>query len=593
MTFRPRVIKPSASKGGPPTRRPAAQQSNLAAALSAGRTPPHDPDAEAAVLGAILLDGSAIEQVAGWLAPEDFYREGNGFVYQAALTLRSLGTAIDPVSTAARLEQAGVLDRVGGRAGLAELAFKVESPALIEHHARIVREKSLKRRLIVAGTLAAEAGYDPAVTSKDAVQKLLPAVHALAAVPDEPSVVRDGLAYRGQFPAAGVVLSLTRVREARGYIMGELAVTVPAGELPLSVGEFTVSLPNSRTGLAERLAARPEGAYVDWVGILEVFCQEVMRLHRAGEGWAEIGADLLPEPVYLLEPLLTAGEPTILYGPGGTGKSTLAAAVAVSVRSGIEIVPGWRPLSAPVYVLDWESGPERWANRLYAVAAGAGVEPVQVDYLRMARPLADDLERVRAKIEEHGPGLAIVDSMVMASGGRGDGEGAEASAVRLFAAFRELGCAVLGIDHVTKVDSTSEAPTAGPYGSVFKTNLARSVFELKAERDQRGERTEVALVDKKPNYRVRLETTELVILREDDGARIRFARTEVDAPELLATLSVRERTRRLLRRGRKSDEELAEELGKSIKYVREVVRRHPDDFVRWQDGLIALKCAGT
>ena len=150
-----------------------------------------------------------------------------------------------------------------------------------------------------------------------------------------------------------------------------------------------------------------------------------------------------------------------------------AGAVAVSVRTGVEIVPGWHPASAPVYVLDWESGPERWANRLHAIAAGAGIEPVSIAYLRMARPLADDLERARARVEEHGPGLVIVDSTVMASGGRGDGEGAEASAVRLFAAFRELGCAVLGIDHVTKADSTSETPTAGPYGSVFKTNLAR------------------------------------------------------------------------------------------------------------------------
>ncbi len=84
-----------------------------------------------------------------------------------------------------------------------------------------------------------------------------------------------------------------------------------------------------------------------------------------------------------------------------------------------------------------------------------------------SRPRSGRARKGSQGFEEHGAGLVVVDSMAMASGGRGDGEGAEASAVRLFAAFRELGCAILGIDHVTKQDSASEATTAGPYGSVF------------------------------------------------------------------------------------------------------------------------------
>src|SRR3989442_15928793 len=84
-------------------------------ALTPGRVPPHDLDAEVSVLGSILLDPLSIAKVLQFLHPEDFYRENNGQVYRAALDLFAAGEPIDNVTPAAQLQTLGVLHPIGGR----------------------------------------------------------------------------------------------------------------------------------------------------------------------------------------------------------------------------------------------------------------------------------------------------------------------------------------------------------------------------------------------------------------------------------------------------------------------------------------------
>ena len=80
-------------------------------ALTPGRVPPHDLDAEVSVLGSILLDPLSIAKVLQFLHPEDFYRENNGQVYRAALDLFAAGEPIDNVTLAAQLQTLGMRDR--------------------------------------------------------------------------------------------------------------------------------------------------------------------------------------------------------------------------------------------------------------------------------------------------------------------------------------------------------------------------------------------------------------------------------------------------------------------------------------------------
>src|SRR6266576_1744536 len=111
-------------------------------ALTPGREPPHDLDAETSVLGSILLDPLSIAKVLQFLHPEDFYRENNGQVYRAALDLFAAGEPIDNVTLAAQLQTLGLLDRIGGRAQLASMQGAVPTAANIEYYGRIVKSEA-------------------------------------------------------------------------------------------------------------------------------------------------------------------------------------------------------------------------------------------------------------------------------------------------------------------------------------------------------------------------------------------------------------------------------------------------------------------
>src|SRR5579859_6373337 len=149
-------------------------------ALTPGRVPPHDLDAEMSVIGSILLDPLSVAKVLQFLHPEDFYRENNGQIYRAALNLFAAGEPIDNVTVAAELQKLGVLDRIGGRAQLASMQSAVPTAANIEYYGRIVKEKAYKRRLISAGGEIAGLGFDDSVEAEDAVNQAQSMVFGVA-----------------------------------------------------------------------------------------------------------------------------------------------------------------------------------------------------------------------------------------------------------------------------------------------------------------------------------------------------------------------------------------------------------------------------
>src|SRR5438477_2117663 len=159
-------------------------------ALTPGRVPPHDLDAETSVLGSILLDPLSIAKVLQFLHPEDFYRENNGQVYRAALDLFAAGEPIDNVTLAAQLQTLGVLERIGGRAQLASMQGLVPTAANIEYYGRIVKEKAYKRRLISAGGNIAGYGYDDSIEAEDAINQAQSLVFGVADDRDQRELAR-------------------------------------------------------------------------------------------------------------------------------------------------------------------------------------------------------------------------------------------------------------------------------------------------------------------------------------------------------------------------------------------------------------------
>lgn len=125
------------------------------------RVPPHSIDAEESLLGAMLLSEQAISAVTGVVTADDFYRPAHRHVFDAIQSLYAAGQGVDPVTVADELDQAGVLESVGGPATLVTLQARTPAITNALHYAKIVEEKSLLRKLITTANDVAELGYSP------------------------------------------------------------------------------------------------------------------------------------------------------------------------------------------------------------------------------------------------------------------------------------------------------------------------------------------------------------------------------------------------------------------------------------------------
>jgi replicative DNA helicase len=138
--------------------------------------PPHNLEAEASVLGSLMLDRNAIVRVADFLRPEDFYLDHHAQVYRAALNLYDGSDPIDLLTLSAELEKMRVLERVGGQAFLAELESGVPTAANVEYYGHLVEEAATKRKLISAGGRITALGFDestPAGTALDTAESVI------------------------------------------------------------------------------------------------------------------------------------------------------------------------------------------------------------------------------------------------------------------------------------------------------------------------------------------------------------------------------------------------------------------------------------
>ncbi|MCB9483160.1 MAG: replicative DNA helicase [Dehalococcoidia bacterium] len=122
--------------------------------------PPHDVSAEEAVIAALLLDDDAYARVLPIVKPEDFFREQNGWIYEACLSVAERGEEVTIPTVAHELDRAGHLDEAGGEPYLVEVAGKYFTAVGVETHARIVARDALYRRLIQAAGQIASIAYE-------------------------------------------------------------------------------------------------------------------------------------------------------------------------------------------------------------------------------------------------------------------------------------------------------------------------------------------------------------------------------------------------------------------------------------------------
>jgi hypothetical protein len=159
MEAQPKV---SNNRGGRDRGKVRALPSAVTRGHRAGELLPQNLDAEAGVLGSILIDPDALVEAARIVVSGDFYRDAHQTIFAAALDLHGRGLPVDLITLCDALEQSGELERVGGADYVSSLANNVPNSANLAHYARLVKRTATHRALIRAsGQIAAIDYGDP------------------------------------------------------------------------------------------------------------------------------------------------------------------------------------------------------------------------------------------------------------------------------------------------------------------------------------------------------------------------------------------------------------------------------------------------
>jgi replicative DNA helicase len=138
---------------------------------SGAKQQPHNLEAEASLLGAILIDADALVKIADSVNADDFYDQRHKRIYEAIVQLYERRSPIDVLTLADQLKNNQVLDIVGGASYLTELTNFVPTAAHVEQYADIVAQKALRRRLITASKMMVELGYDESKALQELVEE--------------------------------------------------------------------------------------------------------------------------------------------------------------------------------------------------------------------------------------------------------------------------------------------------------------------------------------------------------------------------------------------------------------------------------------
>ena len=178
---------------------------------------PFDHNAEAAVLGGLLIDGEALHRVLPIIKPEDFHRARHRFCYEACISLFGQQDAIDPITVARELSRQDRLEEIGGAAYLGQLISGTPTSVNVEYYAGIVADTATKRRLIDAGNRIAELGFEDNADSDAAIRQAVDVLFEVRPTDTE----------RGFVPLSTLL---------DPYLLGDVSDAEETGGLPLQTG---------------------------------------------------------------------------------------------------------------------------------------------------------------------------------------------------------------------------------------------------------------------------------------------------------------------------------------------------------------------
>ena len=135
--------------------------------MELGKVPPHDIEAEQAVIGSMLTDRDAVMSAVEKLKADSFYRDDNKAIFEAIVNLYNRSEPVDLITVKDELTSMGLFDKIGGMEYLALLPDKVPTTANVDKYINIVQEKAMLRNLIKTANEIIELGYNPTEDVED------------------------------------------------------------------------------------------------------------------------------------------------------------------------------------------------------------------------------------------------------------------------------------------------------------------------------------------------------------------------------------------------------------------------------------------
>lgn len=364
----------------------------------------------------------------------------------------------------------------------------------------------------------------------------------------EPILQTQGGIYQLTWRDEKIQITMRRIREEKSGVFGELTIVTsnPAFHPHLHgpVG-FNLTSTTTRRQLVGHLT---EIHSSNWGELLEQCCKIVVEEHRQGAPIVNVAGHAPSDALGMrVAPILQEKNSAIIYGEGDSLKSFFATWVSVITRLG-QPQAGLIPEPTPgVLYLDWETDVDTFWYRVNMISAGLGVAiPEGIYYRPMVQRLVDEMEALSQFVMDNDIGLIVIDSAAPATL---EPEKAE-YVVPFFANLRKLDTTSLIVAHMTK-----QARGDYPFGSTMWRNLARSNYQIKADRTQ--DDVAISLRHTKENNRKRLSPLGFRFAFSDDELVVTAAEA-VDYPDLAQDVGLTVRIRKILEGGALTTKEITE-----------------------------------
>ena len=311
----------------------------------------------------------------------------------------------------------------------------------------------------------------------------------------------------------GVTVSLVGVDEdSHGDVKAEIEVEDSSELNPFLYGPVKVTINGPLQSCIKELSEQST-VRVDWKQRMTQVKKMVLPHFRAGEPVKALGSIPEPEPIKeVLQNLVWEELPSLIYGPGGIGKSIIALNLMDALHTGHDVA-GLSAYQGNCLYLDWETSEKQtwWRNREILEARGEEIgswpDPERPDsgrtkmmfYRFMSGPLSNDVKYLQKMVRKLNIRTVCIDSAGPACNGEPENA---AATLKFFKALRQIGDSENPLNAIILAHVTHEGRKSGkssPFGSVYWLNIPRNIFELQSSQRDGANHSDFALHHRKSN----------------------------------------------------------------------------------------------